>query len=58
MQETITFSRYGVAGTTLTEARERFGEAKNMIAAGKSPAKEKAREKGRVRDAETLGGLG
>jgi len=29
-----------------------------MIAAGKSPAKEKAREKGRVRDAETLGGLG
>lgn len=54
-QETITFGRYGVGGITLAEARERLGEAKKMIAAGKSPAKEKAREKGRVRDAETFG---
>ena len=41
-QETITFGRYGVGGITLAEARERLGEAKKMIAAGKSPAKEKA----------------
>ncbi|MGS5187969.1 Arm DNA-binding domain-containing protein, partial [Escherichia coli] len=50
-QETITFGRYGVGGITLAEARERLGEAKKMIAAGKSPAKEKARDKARVKDA-------
>ncbi|CCG38773.1 integrase [Xanthomonas citri pv. mangiferaeindicae LMG 941] len=54
-QETITFGRYGVGGITLAEARERLGEAKKMIAAGKSPAKEKARDKARVKDAETFG---
>jgi len=47
-QETITFGRYGPGGITLAEA-------KKMIAAGKSPAREKAREKARVRDAETFG---
>lgn len=52
-QETITFGRYGVI--TLAEARERLGEAKKMIAAGKSPAKEKAREKARSRGSETFG---
>lgn len=45
-QETITFGRYGLGGITLAEARERLGEAKKMVAAGKSPAKEKARAKG------------
>lgn len=54
-QETITFGFYGVGGITLAEARERLGEAKKMIAAGKSPAKEKARDKARVMDAETFG---
>ena len=53
-QETITFGRYGVGGITLAEARERLGEAKKMIAAGKSPAKEKARDKARIKDAETF----
>jgi hypothetical protein len=50
-QETLTFGRYGVGGITLAEAREQLGEAKKMIAAGKSPAKEKAH----VKDAETFG---
>ena len=54
-QETITFGRYGVGGITLSEARERLGEAKKMIAAGKSPAKEKARDKARIKGAETFG---
>lgn len=54
-QETITFGRYGTGGITLSEAREQLGEAKKMIAAGKSPAKEKARDKARVKDAETFG---
>ncbi len=54
-QETITFGRYGVGGITLAEARELLGDAKKMVAAGKSPAKEKARDKARVKDAETFG---
>ena len=54
-QETMTFGRYGLGGITLAEARERLGEAKKMIAAGKSPAKEKARDKARVKGAETFG---
>ena len=37
-QETITFGRYGVGGITLAEARERLGEARRMVADGKSPA--------------------
>ena len=52
-QETLTFGRYGVM--TLAEAREQLAEAKKMIAAGKSPAKEKARVKARVKDAENFG---
>ena len=54
-QETITFGRYGVGGITLAEARERLGEARRMVADGKSPAKEKARDKARVKGAETFG---
>lgn len=54
-QETITFGRYGIGGITLAEAREQLGDAKKMIATGKSPAKEKARNKARVKDAETFG---
>ncbi|QHA70888.1 tyrosine-type recombinase/integrase [Proteus mirabilis] len=53
-QETITFGRYGLGGITLAEAREQLGEAKKMIAAGKSPAKEKARAKARIKDADTF----
>jgi integrase len=54
-QETLTFGRYGIGGITLSEAREQLGEAKKLIAAGKSPAKEKARDKARIKDAETFG---
>lgn len=54
-QETITFGRYGVGGITLAEARELLGDAKKMVAAGKSPVKEKARDKARVKDAGTFG---
>ena len=54
-QETLTFGRYGAGGITLSEARERLHEAKRLIADGKSPAREKARAKSRVKDAETFG---
>ncbi|SER45728.1 protein of unknown function [Halopseudomonas bauzanensis] len=40
---------------TLAEAREQLGDAKKMVAAGKSPAKEKAGDKARVKDAEAFG---
>ena len=53
-QETVTFGQYGVGGITLAEARERLGQAKKMIAAGKSPAREKARSKNREKDAKTF----
>ncbi|MCE0556700.1 site-specific integrase [Motilimonas sp. E26] len=51
-QETITFGRYPTI--TLAEARERLIEAKKVIALGKSPAKEKARSKSRIKDTETF----
>ncbi|AIJ07466.1 Phage integrase family protein [Edwardsiella anguillarum] len=54
-QETVTFGRYGVGGITLAEARERLNEAKKMVADGRSPAREKARDKARIKDAETFG---
>ena len=54
-QETITFGRYGNGGISLAEAREQLGEAKKLIASGRSPAKEKARSKARVKDAATFG---
>ncbi|MDZ4189366.1 MAG: tyrosine-type recombinase/integrase [Hydrogenophaga sp.] len=53
-QETITFGRHGIGGITLAEAREQLNEAKKLIAAGKSPSKEKARDKSRVKNAETF----
>ena len=37
------------------QADEQLADAKKMIANGKSPAKEKARDKARVKDAETFG---
>ncbi len=54
-QETLTFGRYGVGGISLAEARERLAEAKKMIADGRSPAREKARDKTRIKDAGTFG---
>ena len=41
--------------STLAEARDRLIAAKRMLADGKSPAREKARNKARVKDAETFG---
>lgn len=53
-QETLTIGRYGIGGISLAEARERLSDAKKMIETGKSPAREKARDKARVKDAETF----
>lgn len=47
-RETLTIGRYGPAGITLAEARERCFAAKKDIAAGMSPAREKQRGKQRL----------
>lgn len=52
-QETIIFGKYGIL--SLAEAREKLMEAKKLLAAGKSPAQEKARDKARVQGLETFG---
>lgn len=54
-QETLTIGKYGTGGISLVEARERLGDAKRLIADGRSPAKEKARSKAKVQTAETFG---
>ena len=54
-QETLVLGRYGPDGITLGEARNKVNEAKQLIAAGKSPAKEKSRGKARVNAGETFG---
>lgn len=44
-QETLVIGKYGPGGLTLAEARERLAEAKKTFAAGRSPSRQKAREK-------------
>lgn len=53
--ETLTIGKYGVGGMTLAEARDRLHDAKRLIAAGKSPAHEKARTKDKIGQEQTFG---
>jgi integrase len=50
--ETVTFGRYGVI--TLAQARDKLDEAKKLIAEGKSPSREKVREKARDSESKTF----
>lgn len=50
-RETVTLGRYGRAGLTLAQARERLIEVKKAIADGVSPAVEKQRAKRRLSEA-------
>ncbi len=50
-RETVTLGRYGRAGLTLAQARERLIEVKKAIADGVSPAVEKQRAKRRLKEA-------
>jgi integrase len=54
-QETVVLGSYGVGGLTLLEAREKLGQAKKALADGKSPARQRAREKLAVNGAESFG---
>ncbi len=54
-QETLVLGRYGPGGLTLAEAREMLADAKKGLAAGKSPSRQKAREKQKVNEADSFG---
>lgn len=55
-QETLVLGKYGGrGGISLFEARELLAEARKSLAAGRSPARQKAREKQRMEDAGTFG---
>ncbi|UCI34652.1 tyrosine-type recombinase/integrase [Mesorhizobium sp. B4-1-4] len=57
-RETVTLGRYGDGGISLAEARDRCLAARKMVAAGKSPAQEKQRDKRRLSVMATLGDAG
>lgn len=54
-QETLVLGRYGHDGIKLAEARELLVEAKKALAAGRSPARQKASVKERRREENTFG---
>lgn len=53
-RETLTIGRYGPAGLTLAEAREKCIEAKKAIAQGASPAQQKQRGKQQIKEAKSF----
>ncbi|TIL40169.1 site-specific integrase [Mesorhizobium sp.] len=57
-RETVTLGRYGEGGISLAEARDRCLAARKMVAAGKSPAQEKQRDKRRLSGTATFGDAG
>ncbi|WP_027035552.1 tyrosine-type recombinase/integrase [Mesorhizobium ciceri] len=57
-RETVTLGRYGEGGISLAEARDRCLAARKMVAAGKSPAQEKQREKRRLSETGTFDDAG
>jgi integrase len=54
-QETLVLGRYGAGGLKLSEARELLIEAKKSLAAGRSPARQKATVRDRRREENTFG---
>jgi len=57
-RETLTLGAYGTDGLSLSEARERCLEARKVVSQGKSPAREKQREKRRLAIASSFGEAG
>ncbi|MBN8807025.1 MAG: tyrosine-type recombinase/integrase [Sphingomonas sp.] len=54
-RETLTLGVHGPSGLSLALAREKLVDARRMVAAGRSPAQEKQREKRRLKGAKTFG---
>ncbi|MBN9032756.1 MAG: integrase [Rhizobiales bacterium 63-7] len=57
-RETLTLGRYGAGGLSLARAREQLIDAQRAIAEGRSPAREKQREKRRIKEAKSFGEFG
>lgn len=57
-RETLTIGRYGPAGLSLARAREKLIDAQRALAEGRSPAREKQREKRRIKEAKNFGEFG
>lgn len=57
-RETLTLGRYGGAGLSLARAREKLIDAQRAVAEGRSPAREKQREKRRIKEAKSFGEFG
>lgn len=54
-QETLVLGRYGPEGLSLAAAREMLIAAKKSLACGNSPARQKSRDKQKVREASSFG---
>jgi integrase len=57
-RETLTLGRYGASDLSLARAREKLIDAKRAILEGRSPAREKQREKRRIKEAKSFGEFG
>lgn len=57
-RETLTLGRYGASDLSLARAREKLIDAKCAILEGRSPAREKQREKRRIKEAKSFGEFG
>ncbi|MEK9211613.1 tyrosine-type recombinase/integrase [Sphingomonas sp. 2378] len=57
-RETLTIGRYGRAALSLARAREECLEARKALTEGRSPAREKQREKRRLKEAKSFGEFG
>jgi integrase len=57
-RETLTIGQYGEDGISLARARERCSEARRGVAEGRSPAREKQREKRRLKEARSFSQFG
>lgn len=57
-RETLVIGKYGRSGISLLAAREKCIDARRAVAAGKSPAQEKQREKRILKEAKSFGQFG
>lgn len=57
-RETLTIGRYGPSGLSLARAREKCIDARRALAEGRSPARDKQREKRRLKEAKSFGEFG
>lgn len=57
-RETLTIGKYGPAGISLARAREQCIDARRAVSDGQSPAREKQRDKRRLKEAKSFGQFG